>query len=64
MTADRLQKAAVERQRRRDEDVQRVAAGIGVHGSRDMAVDASLAHLFPKDACSFNPAIVSFFRRL
>lgn len=58
MTADRLQKAAGERQRRREEDVQRVAAGIGVHGSRDLAVDASLAGLFPKEACSFNPAIV------
>ena len=61
IAADRMAHAADERQRQREAGVAKVAAGIGAtHGARSSKrlPEPELMHLFPKDACSFNPAIV------
>ncbi|KAL4440417.1 hypothetical protein ABPG75_003418 [Micractinium tetrahymenae] len=58
ITADKLQRAAEARRKEREAGLRRVQGGIGARGgSKLQAIPDSLQHLFPKDACSFNPAI-------
>lgn len=55
IAADKMARAADSRRRAREDAAARVAAGIRSHSGKKLGVPAELAHLFPKDACAFNP---------
>lgn len=57
IAADKVAKAAEARQREKEAALARLEKVIGVHGKQKLVIDPELMHLFPKDACSFNPAI-------
>ncbi|KAL4431747.1 hypothetical protein ABPG77_002963 [Micractinium sp. CCAP 211/92] len=58
ITADKLRRAAEARRKEREAGLRKVQGGIGARGDgKPQTIPQSLQHLFPKDACSFNPAI-------